>query len=98
MKRKGKIFESMTGVSMPLDYIQRLKKGKEGGSEMNQTDLENSKPSYWQLVFSQSKANGAPYHGELLPGRNWDWPRDTYLQRRLQEVRFFQPSDGSKMN
>lgn len=83
---------------MPLDYIQRLKKGKEGGSEMNQTDLENSKPSYWQLVFSQSKANGAPYHGELLPGRNWDWPRDTYLQRRLQEVRFFQPSDGSKMN
>ena len=65
---------------------------------MNQTDLENSKPSYWQLIFSQSKANGAPYTGEMLPGRNWDWPRDTYLQRRLQRVRFLQPSDGAKMN
>ena len=65
---------------------------------MNQTDLENSKPSYWQLIFSQSKANGAPYNGEMLPGRNWDWPRDTYLRRRLQRVRFLQPSDGAKMN
>ena len=98
MKKRGKIFESVTGMNIPLDYIYRLKNKEEGGTEMNQTDLENSKPSYWQLVFAQSKANGAPYHGELLPGRNWDWPKDTYLQRRLQEVRFFQPSDGSKMN
>jgi hypothetical protein len=65
---------------------------------MNQPNLENSKPSYWQLIFSQSKANGAPYNGEMLPGRNWDWPRDTYLQRRLQRVRFLQPSEGAKMN
>jgi hypothetical protein len=36
-------------------------------------------PSFWQLVFSQSKVNGAPYNGELLPGRIWDWPKDTYL-------------------
>ena len=95
MKKKGNVFESMTGESMPFRYILRLKKGKEGETEMEQTDSENFKPSYWQLVFSQSKANGAPYHGELLPGRNWDWPKDTYLQRRLQQVRFFQPSDGS---
>lgn len=65
---------------------------------MNQPNLENCKPSYWQLIFSQSKANGAPYNGEMLPGRNWDWPRDTYLQRRLQRVRFLQPSEGAKMN
>lgn len=38
--------------------------------------------SYWQLIFSQSKANGAPYHDEELPVSNWDWPKDTYLQRR----------------
>lgn len=65
---------------------------------MNQTDSDDTKPSYWQLIFSQSKANGAPYFGESLPGRNWDWPKDTYLQRRLQQVRFLQPTDGAKMN
>ena len=38
--------------------------------------------SYWQLIFSQSKANGAPYRDEKLPVSNWDWPQNTYLQRR----------------
>jgi hypothetical protein len=42
------------------------------------------KPSYWQRVFAQSKVNGGMYFGEELPGRNWSWPTDTYLQRRLQ--------------
>ena len=32
--------------------------------------LNYGKPSYWQLVFLQSKVNGAPYIGEDLPGRN----------------------------
>src|SRR5438067_9729480 len=36
-----------------------------------------------QLVFSQSKANGADYYGEELPGYTWNWPKNTYLQRRL---------------
>ena len=97
MKKKGHIFHSMTGESMPLSYLERLKRGKEGGTEMNQASSTDTKQSYWQLIFSQSKANGAPYYGESLPGRNWDWPKDTYLQRRLQEVRFFQPIDG-KLN
>jgi hypothetical protein len=51
---------------------------------------ESDKQSFWQLVFSQSKVNGAPYHGELLPGRLWDWPKDTYLQRRLRESKWEQ--------
>lgn len=38
--------------------------------------------SYWQLIFSQSKVNGAPYHDDELPVFNWNWPTDTYLQRR----------------
>ena len=38
--------------------------------------------SYWQLIFSQSKVNGAPYHDDDLPVFNWNWPRDTFLQRR----------------
>ena len=41
----------------------------------NETELE--KPSFWQLVFTQSKVNGAHYIGEQLPGSNWDWPKDT---------------------
>ncbi len=34
-----------------------------------------AKPSFWQLVFLQSKVNGAAYRGEQLPRQNWDWPR-----------------------
>jgi len=43
-----------------------------------------SKLSYWQGVFLQSKINGASYNGEALPGQLWSWPKNTYLQRRLQ--------------
>ena len=38
--------------------------------------------SYWQRIFSQSKANGASYNDKDLPVYNWDWPTDTYLRRR----------------
>ena len=65
---------------------------------MRATDSDGEKPSYWQLVFLQSKVNGAAYNGEELPGRNWKWPEDTYLQRRLQKHKFLQPSEDSKLN
>ena len=42
------------------------------------------KPTYWQRVFLQSKVNGASYNGESLPGQVWSWPKNTYLQSRLQ--------------
>jgi hypothetical protein len=42
------------------------------------------KLTYWQGVFLQSKVNGASYAGESLPGQVWCWPKNTYLQRRLQ--------------
>jgi len=42
------------------------------------------KLTYWQGVFLQSKVNGASYNGEALPGQVWSWPKNTYLQRRLQ--------------
>jgi hypothetical protein len=59
----------------------------------NETELE--KPSFWQLVFTQSKVNGAYYIGEQLPGSNWDWPKDTYLQRRLRQVKWYQTAEKS---
>jgi hypothetical protein len=40
--------------------------------------------SRWQRVFSQSKVNGAYYDGETLPTLPWDWPKNTFLQRRRQ--------------
>jgi hypothetical protein len=45
----------------------------------HESDLE--KPSFWQLVFLQSKVNGAAYRGEQLPRRNWNWPKDTYFHK-----------------
>jgi hypothetical protein len=56
-----------------------------------ESDLET--PSFWQRVFSQSRANGAPYYGEEFAARNWKWPEDTYLQRRLRETKSFQSTD-----
>ena len=40
--------------------------------------------SFWQLVFGQSKVNGARYDGENLTTSPWRWPTNTYLQRRRQ--------------
>ena len=65
---------------------------------MDQTNSDLGKPSFWQMVFLQSKVNGARYNGEDLPGRTWEWPKDTYLQRRLQRSKWYQNTDSSKMN
>lgn len=43
--------------------------------------------SFWLRVFGNSRVNGASYDGESLPVYPWSWPRGTYLQRRLREVR-----------
>ncbi len=65
---------------------------------MKTTEHEMDKRSYWQLIFTQSKVNGAPYSGDELPGRHWEWPRDTYLQRRLRNQRFFRPPEQLNLN
>ena len=41
----------------------------------------------WLQVFNNSKVNGAPYRGDYLPAHSWEWPTDTYLQRRLLILR-----------
>jgi hypothetical protein len=82
---------------MTLTRIIRLRKAKEGATAMNQANYEMGK-SFWQLVFSQSKVNGAPYFGDTLPGRTWDWPKDTYLQRRLQQSKWFQSTGNNRIN
>lgn len=49
---------------------------------MKSQNLNQEQMTSWQLIFSQSKANGALYEGETLPTSAWNWPTDTYLQRR----------------
>lgn len=62
----------------------------------NQISLE--KLSVWQQIFLQSKANGAPYYGDLLPGRDWNWPKDSYLKRRLKRLRSQPSSENSALS
>lgn len=83
---------------MPIGNLNRQMKETQGETDMNQADTATEKPSFWQLIFLQSKVNGAPYNGDELPGRSWDWPKDTYLQRRLQRSKWFQYSENAKMN
>ena len=60
---------------------------------MKAQTIDLGKPSFWQLVFLQSKVNGAPYTGEWLSVRSWQWPENTYLQRRLKDLIRYQSSD-----
>jgi hypothetical protein len=46
-----------------------------------------SSSNYWQLVFNQSRVNGAEYFGDQLPCNSWDWPKNTFLQTRLSELK-----------
>jgi len=84
---------------MTLARIIRLKQRKQGATAMTQANSQMAnQQSFWQLVFSQSKVNGAPYFGDNLPGRTWNWPKDTYLQRRLQQSKWFQSTGNNKVN
>jgi hypothetical protein len=48
--------------------------------------------TYWQLIFLRSKVNGAAYNDEALARHNWwNWPKNTYFQRRLHQSKFLQP-------
>ena len=88
----------ISGAGMPIESLIRQIIGQQGETEMNQVDTNRDKPSFWQLIFLQSKVNGAPYNGDELPGRNWDWPKDTYLRRRLQRSKWYRASDSANMN
>ena len=54
--------------------------------------------SFWQFVFLQSRVNGAPYRGEQLPLRPWNWPRNTYLQQRLKLARALESGEPGEIH
>ena len=44
-------------------------------------------PTDIQRVFINSRCNGATYYGDYLPQHKRVWPRGTFLQRRLAELK-----------
>jgi hypothetical protein len=80
-------------------------KGLDGSNSKEKEELnmtpqggELQHPSFWQLVFLQSKVNGARYEGEQLTGHSWNWPKDTYLQRRLKQIRWNRFPETNRLN
>ncbi len=45
-------------------------------------------------IFEIARVNGGEYRGEHLPSNQWKFPKGTWLQRRLEELR--DKSDESK--
>ena len=66
--------------------------------DMKTAKLDLVKCSFWQRVFLQSKVNGARYSGEELPGLTWNWPKDTYLQRRLRGGQIYREEKKAEWN
>lgn len=61
---------------------------------MKSSAFREEKLTYWQLIFRQSKVNGGYYRGEELARHRWDWPKGTYLQRRLHKLKL--PERGTR--
>jgi len=51
---------------------------------INRADL---KPGDMITVFYASRLYGGPYLGEHLPQQHWEWPRETWLERRREQMR-----------
>ncbi|MGH7810937.1 MAG: hypothetical protein ACREP5_11730, partial [Candidatus Binatia bacterium] len=41
----------------------------------------------WESIFFQSPANGGRYDEDELPQVNWEWPKKTWFQGRLDYTR-----------
>jgi hypothetical protein len=86
---------SSAGIAVTHAHADAAQKEKDS---VKKKESQLGKPSCWQLIFLQSKVNGAPYNGETLPGESWEWPKDTYFQRRLHLIKILQSAGGSKVN
>lgn len=41
----------------------------------------------WELIFIQSRANDGWYSEDALPTHVWAWPKETWLKKRLRDLR-----------
>lgn len=44
----------------------------------------------WESIFVQSPVNEGHYDEDELPHLNWNWPRETWFQTRLSQMRVHQ--------
>ncbi|MGH7775458.1 MAG: hypothetical protein ACREQA_24795 [Candidatus Binatia bacterium] len=54
---------------------------------LTRDQLHEERMSYWQLILLQSKANGCFYHGKDLPHNIWEWPKNTWFQKRTHHLK-----------
>lgn len=52
----------------------------------------------WESVFTQSPVNTGRYDVDHLPFHNWEWPKGTWFQARLDYVREHEPVRSFKSN
>ena len=45
----------------------------------------------WESIFLQSPANDGCYGEDDLPQQNWQWPKGTWFQARLDQIRGHEP-------
>jgi hypothetical protein len=43
--------------------------------------------SIWETIFMQSPVNEGHYDEDELPQQNWEWPKGTWFQARLDYIR-----------
>jgi len=46
----------------------------------------------WESIFSQSRVNDGYYDEQGLPHQPWPWPKETWFQARLWQVRDQEPT------
>jgi len=95
MKRENPIWSTRVVVTVTVVgfLLYKFFKRIEGRIPMKAKEYRLEKASSWQSIFLQSKVNGAAYNGEQLSGFIWEWPKDTFLQRRLEYLRKYRWSD-----
>ena len=45
----------------------------------------------WESIFLQSPVNDGCYDEDELPQQNWQWPKGTWFQARLDQIRDHEP-------
>jgi len=95
MKRENPIWSTRVVVTATVVgfLLYKFFKRMEGRIPMKAKEYRLEKASSWQSIFLQSKVNGAAYNGEQLLGLNWEWPKGTFLQRRLEYLRKYRASN-----
>ncbi len=74
-------------VRHSLEYLLESFSGLLDQTAVNRSSIDGCELSAWQIIFLQSKVNGAKYRGEEIAACRWDWPVETYLQRRMRALR-----------